>query len=215
MKTLRKSTLFIASVLIGIPLMLYALVSFYQERFDSLPTYGATIKNALGQTIPHEVEDFNMINQNAQSVSWKNLQNKIVVANFFFTSCPGVCANMMDHMKKAQMACQPNEHLAFISFTVDPSRDRSERLKWYEEKHGIDNRNWSLLTGDKKEIYRLARTSFYLSASKGDGGTNDFIHSDQLVLIDKQRHIRGYYEGTSDQSIEKLIHDIKKLQNEN
>ena len=214
MKILGKSYWIITFLLITLPFLVYGVVSWYQNRFDSLPIYGATTKSSSGESIYHAVEDFTMINQRRQVINWENFKNKIVVANFFFTSCPGVCPNMMDHMKKVQETFVGDDALAFISFTVDPSRDQSERLKWYEEKHMIDDRNWNLLTGDKKEIYRLARKSFYLSASDGDGGANDFIHSDQLVLIDKQKHIRGYYEGTSDQSIERLIHDIKKLENE-
>ncbi|MFI5154217.1 MAG: SCO family protein [Chitinophagales bacterium] len=215
MKILKKPNWILTSFLIIVPFLLFGLVNWYQNKFDHLPVYGAGSKNASGQIFLHEVDNFNMINQNDQVITLENLKDKILVANFFFTSCPGVCSNMMDHMKKVQLAFPSDAQLSFISFTVDPSRDQSARLKWYEEKHQIDNRNWSLLTGDKKEIYRLARKSFYLSAAEGDGGTNDFIHSDQLVLIDKKKHIRGYYEGTSDQSTEKLIQDIKKLENEN
>jgi len=211
---LKKSTWIITSLLIAVPFMVYGLVIWWQNKFDQLPVYGPSARNASGRNLYHEIDKFTMINQNNQLITRESLKDEIIVVNFFFTSCPGVCSNMMDHMKKVQMSFPDDGRLAFISFSVDPTRDQPERLRWYKEKHQISQKNWSLLTGDKKEIYRLARTGFFLTASAGDGGTNDFIHSDQLVLIDKHRHIRGYYEGTNDQSIEKLIHDIKKLENE-
>ncbi|MEJ7676627.1 MAG: SCO family protein [Segetibacter sp.] len=98
--------------------------------------------------------------------------------------------------------------------SVDPEHDNIPQLKKYVNRFGINTTNWSLLTGDKKEIYKLARNEFMIVAAEGDGGDEDFIHSEQLVLADQQRRVRGYYDGTNKQQVDQLIHDIKKLQNE-
>jgi protein SCO1/2 len=112
-----------------------------------------------------------------------------------------------------QAAYANNEQLLLNSFSVDPTRDSVERLKTYANQFGIGG-NWNLLTGNKTDIYRLARKSFSVVATDGDGGDQDFIHTEKLVLIDKQKCIRGYYSGTADSDVQQLITDIKKLQNE-
>jgi len=122
---------------------------------------------------------------------------------------------MTSNLKLVQDAFKNDDNVVIISFTVDPETDTAGRLKWYANHFSINTSKWNLLTGDKKDIYKLARESFYVSAGDGDGGPDDFIHSDKLVLIDKQKQIRGYYTGTEKNDVEKLIHDIKKLENEN
>ena len=100
------------------------------------------------------------------------------------------------------------------SFTVDPVSDSISVLQNYAMKYGVSADQWQLLTGDKKQIYRLARNSFRVVATDGDGGPGDFIHSEKLILLDKEQRIRGYYDGTSQKEVNKLIRDIKKLRNE-
>jgi len=215
MRLFKKSIWFLTALMIAIPVFLYAAINWYQLQFEKLPIYGKEELNKNNVLTQHQIESFEFRNQDGMLFSSDSLKNKIIIANFFFTSCGNICPNMMQHMKKVQDDFLNDRNLAFISFTVDPVRDDAARLKWYSEKYNINKGNWDLLTGDKKEIYKLARKSFYLSADDGDGGENDFIHSDQLVLIDKNRHIRGYYKGTDDSSIKQLKQDIKKLEYEN
>ena len=117
---------------------------------------------------------------------------------------------MTSNLKRVQQAFGEGEIL-INSFSVDPQRDSAVQLKKYAEKFKINSANWQLLTGDKKDIYKLARNSVMIVATDGDGGPDDFIHSEKLVLIDKQKKIRGYYDGTSKKETDQLIYDIKKL----
>ena len=122
---------------------------------------------------------------------------------------------MTANLKKVQAAFAGKKDLLIVSFSVDPERDSVAQLKKFAQRFNIDESNWQLLTGSKQEIYRLARKSFQVVATDGDGGDNDFIHSDQLILIDTKKRIRGYYEGTEGKETAQLIKDIKKLEHEN
>lgn len=195
--------LFIGMVFI-IPCLAYAGFSFYERYFQKLPVYG----NASA------IPAFALTNQDNQTATLEEWNNKIVVADFFFTQCPSICPKMTNSLKRVQQAFKPDEIL-IRSFSVDPETDDPKKLQSYVGQFGIETTNWSLLTGDKKEIYKLARNGFMLVATDGDGGPNDFIHSEKLVLVDKQKQIRGYYDGTSEQEVNMLISDIKKLQHEN
>ena len=196
--------LFVAIVVV-LPLSVYAVVNWYERSVQALPVL-------ISKT--HTIADYRLVNQLGKESSIKNWEGKIVVANFFFTHCPSVCPKMTNNLKKVQKANVGDKNLLFVSFSVDPERDSSEQLQEFARRFNIDESNWQLLTGSKKEIYRLARKSFQVIATDGDGGENDFIHSDQLVLIDAQKRIRGYYEGTEEKEIVQLIKDIKKLENE-
>jgi protein SCO1/2 len=215
MELLRRSIWIITALLVAVPFFVFAVVHWYENRFDKLPVFGKLERQENGTLTRHEIANFEFQNQDGKIFSSDALKNKIVIANFFFTNCPSICPNMMNHVKEVQNEFLNDRHLAIISFTVDPLADSVKRLKWYSCKYNINNYNWDLLTGTKKEIYKLARKSFYLTADDGDGGANDFIHSDQLVLFDGSRHIRGFYNGTDEKAISALKHDIKKLENEN
>jgi len=197
--------LFVAIVVV-LPLSVYAVVNWYERSVQALPVL-------ISKT--HTIADYRLVNQLGKESSIKNWEGKIVVANFFFTHCPSVCPKMTNNLKKVQKANVGDKNLLFVSFSVDPERDSSEQLQKFARRFNIDEGNWQLLTGSKKEIYRLARKSFQVIATDGDGGENDFIHSDQLVLIDAQKRIRGYYKGTEEKETDQLIKDIKKLENEN
>ena len=197
--------LFVA-VVVAFPISVYAVVNWYEKTVQALPVM-------ISKT--HTIDDYQLINQLGKESSTKNWGSKIVVANFFFTHCPSVCPKMTNNLKKVEQANKENKNLLFISFSVDPERDSSAQLQKFAQRFKIDARHWQLLTGSKKQIYRLARNSFQVVATDGDGGENDFIHSDQLILIDTQKRIRGYYNGTEEKEIAQLIKDIKKLEHEN
>lgn len=197
-----------------LPITAYMLVSWYEKKIQKLPVLGKP-EIVNGKSVDHTIAAFSYTDQDGISYNNSNWKNKIVVADFFFTRCPTICPKMTNNLKEIRNAYKEDESVLISSFTVDPENDNAEVLKTYAEKFGIDNSGWKLLTGDKKEIYKLARNSFFITATDGDGGPGDFIHSENLVLLDQQQRIRGYYDGTSSNSTTQLIQDIKKLKNEN
>lgn len=203
--------IFLAAVFI-VPLVVYSGYLFFEQKFQNLPVYGKEQK-VNNQKKAHTIGDFELINQDGIKKGINEWKGKIVVADFFFTHCPVICPKMTANLKKVQQSFSDDEIL-INSFSVDPQRDSAVQLKKYAEKFKIDPSNWQLLTGDKKDIYKLARNSFMIVATDGDGGADDFIHSEKLVLIDRQKRIRGYYDGTSEKEVNTLIQDIKKLKNE-
>lgn len=212
---LKKHTTFLYTlILIVVPVIAFAAVTMIKNKYEKLPVYNSTV-NTNEQETSHFIQSFTLTNQDGKTFSDVDVNNKIYIADFFFTSCTSACPKMTQHLVLVQNAFSNDNDVKLISFTVDPETDSAQRLKWYAGVFKIDTNKWNLLTGSKKEIYKLARESFFVSASDGDGGPDDFIHSDKLVLIDKQKQIRGYYTGTDESSVEQLIHDIKKLENEN
>jgi protein SCO1/2 len=189
--------------------------SFYVTAFIGIGSFLSckTGNNDLPFLGPenHVVPDFQFINQNGDTSGSELLEEKIFVADFFFTRCMGICPKMTSEMKRVQEAYSGNENLKLVSFTVDPERDSSEVLSGYMEQYGADPGMWTMYTGDKKELYQLARSGFFITAVEGDGGEEDFIHSEKLVLVDAQKKIRGYYDGTNPESVDQLIVDIGKL----
>jgi protein SCO1/2 len=187
-----------------IPVTVLAILKWSDGKWGTLPVY----EGRSGM-----LTDFHLRNQYNQPVSLKNWEGKIVVVDFFFTHCPSICPKMTSGLKKVQASFPAEPNLLFNSFSVDPTRDSVARLKDYADQFGI-NHNWNLLTGSKEAIYNLARNSFLVAPGVSHGTENDFMHTDKLVLIDKQQKIRGYYQGTSNKDIQTLIHDIQKLQDE-
>lgn len=198
----QKHTLLFLIVVIIIPFSVYGVVKWYQNRFTALPVLGPP---------NHIVSDFYFRTQYNSKSTIQDWKNKIVVANFFFTHCSSICPKMMYQLKRVQAYADKNILLA--SFTVDPERDSVQRLKEYADQFGI-TRNWYLLTGNKKDLYRFARNDLMVVATDGDGGADDFIHSENVVLIDPQKRIRGYYKGTDEREMNALVSDIEKLKKE-
>lgn len=203
--------LFLAVVFL-VPLLAYAGYVLYERKFQKLPVYGKNLSS--GNNIEHQIPSFSLVNQDGEASGTNDWSNKIVIVDFFFTHCPVICPRMTNSLKKVQ-ASIPVSDIMIRSISVDPGRDSAAALKKYAERFAVNTANWNLLTGEKKEIYKLARNSFFIVATDGDGGDNDFIHSEKLVLVDKQKRIRGYYDGTDDGEVNSLIEDIKKLQHEN
>jgi protein SCO1 len=193
-----KIWMFFVAVIVA-PIAVFGVVKWYERAFDPLPVMGPE---------NHRVGSFSLVDQDGKTVTEDAWKNKIVVANFFFTHCPAVCPKMMYQLKRVQ--AYADKKLVIASFSVDPERDSVPRLKYYAQQSAIKG-NWSLLTGNKQQLYRFARKDLQIVATDGDGGPEDFIHSDNLVLIDKQKRIRGYYKGTDVSEVDRLIHDIAKL----
>lgn len=197
-----------------LPMAAYAVVTWYDQKFRKLPVLGVP-ENINGVITPHQVGDFMFTNQSGDLISPESWKNKIVVCNFFFTRCPSICPKMTNNIKKVAEAFKNDEGILFNSISVDPENDHPAQLSSFAQSYRIDAAKWQLLTGNKKEIYKLARNSFLVVATDGDGGPTDFIHSEKVILVDKQRRIRGFYEGTNENEMKNLISDIKKLENEN
>ena len=158
----------------------------------------------------HTIADFSLINQNGKQITQEDYKDKIYVADFFFTTCQTICPIMTDHMREIQKATITDKDILLLSHSVTPEIDSVEQLKRYANLKGVDASKWNLVTGDKKHIYDLARKSYL--AVKDDGFDNyGMIHTENFMLIDKERQIRGFYDGTKIEDIEKLLEDIKIL----
>ncbi len=161
----------------------------------------------------HTVADFNLINQNGKTVTQEDYQDKIYVADFFFTSCQGPCPIMTGNMAKVQEAFVTNDDIMFLSLSVTPDIDSIPKLREYASQKGVIDSKWNVTTGEKKHIYELARKSYFAVEERGDGGLQDFIHTSNFILVDKKKRIRGIYDGTDNKEIRRLIYDINMLIN--
>ena len=162
----------------------------------------------------HRINPFSMVNQNGETVTEMDYLDKIYVADFFFTTCQAICPIMKENMIILQDQYKDDDSVYLLSHTVTPEIDTKEVLKEYAIEKGIIDTKWNLLTGDKKQIYNLARKSYLVAEDVEDSRFFDMIHTENFVLIDTQRRIRGFYDGTNLESIDKLIGDIKILKKE-
>ena len=158
----------------------------------------------------HKISDFTLTNQNGEKITQENYKDKIYVADFFFTTCQDICPIMTKNMYKLQQELKNDKEILFLSHTVIPEIDNVERLKEYAVVNNVDDSKWNLVTGDKRQIYELARKS-YLAVEDSEFEKYDMIHTENFMLIDKEKQIRGFYDGTNDKEIEKLLSDIQIL----
>lgn len=159
----------------------------------------------------HRIADFSFVNQNGKIVTQKDYEGKIYVADFFFTTCGTICPKMTANMVQVQAAIKNNPKVMLLSHTVIPEIDSVPVLKKYAVEKGVDDKKWNLVTGDKKAIYDMARKS-YLAVKLGrPEGAYDMVHTENFVLVDTKRRVRGFYDGTNPEAIKKLILDIEWL----
>lgn len=159
----------------------------------------------------HRALDFTLINQLGDTITEKTFENKIYLTDFFFTTCPTICKDMSKNFRKVQDKFVNETDFLLLSHTVTPQIDSVPVLAKYGEDYGAIPGKWHLATGDKKHIYELARKSYFACLDHGDGGVQDFIHTENLVLVDKDRRLRGFYDGTSDADVDRLITEIGYL----
>ena len=171
-------------------------------------------ESVQGVTKLHRVGSFSLTNQEGKTITEKNYKGKIYVTDFFFVTCPTICPKMTKQMERVVDEFKTNNNILFLSHTVMPEHDSVPVLKEYATKHKINSDKWNLVTGDKKQIYDLARKTYFAAITEGDGGVDDFIHTENFVLIDKEKRIRGFYDGTSENDVDRLINDINTLLNE-
>ncbi|HET7361345.1 MAG TPA: SCO family protein [Salinimicrobium sp.] len=207
--------LFIFSVI-----MIFLIYSILKPE-KTLPVYQPDMVNAELVDLSmrevrkyHTIADFKLINQNGDTITQKDYKGKIYVADFFFTTCRTICPIMTGNMLKIQQEIKDDPNIMLLSHTVTPKIDTVEQLKRYALKKGVIDEKWNLVTGDKKQIYELARKSYLAVKTNGDGGKYDMIHTENFVLVDKERRIRGFYDGTDPQAVKKLLKDIEILERE-
>ena len=158
----------------------------------------------------HKISDFKLKNQNGKEITQANYKDKIYVADFFFTTCQDICPVMTKNMYQLQEELKNDNQILLLSHTVIPEVDTVEQLKEYAVENNVDDSKWNLVTGDKKQIYELARKS-YLAVEDSNYSQYDMIHTENFMLIDKERQIRGFYDGTNSEDINRLLKDIKIL----
>ncbi len=161
----------------------------------------------------HTIADFSLTNQNGKTITQEDYKDKIYVANFFFTTCLSICPIMTDNMVKIQDKIKNDDEIMLLSHSVTPEIDTVAQLKRYALEKGVNDSKWNLVTGDKKEIYDLARKS-YLAAKDVPYQEFDLVHTENFVLVDKKKRIRGFYDGTDPDAITQLLEDIKILKKE-
>lgn len=160
----------------------------------------------------HTIADFSLTNQNGQTVTQDTYDDKIYVADFFFTTCPTICPIMTKNMAILQQELLNDHDVMLLSHSVTPDIDSVPQLKKYAMEKGVLDSKWNLVTGEKKQIYELARKSYLAAKSDGDGGPFDMIHTENFILVDKERRIRGTYDGTNEEAMYELLEDIRILQ---
>ena len=159
----------------------------------------------------HTIDDFELINQNGEVITNADYEGKIYIADFFFTRCNNICIAMAYNMSELQEFYKDDQEIMFLSHSVTPVIDSVPVLKKYAIEKGVIDGKWNLATGLKTHIYDLARKNYFAVLDEGDGDENDFIHTEQFVLIDKERRIRGFYDGTEKEDMEKIKKDIAIL----
>lgn len=162
----------------------------------------------------HTIAPFKLINQNGDTVTDKNYKGKIYIADFFFTTCPSICPIMTGNMVEIQKEILNDPEVMLLSHSVTPVIDSVAQLKKYALEKGVNDKKWNLVTGNKKDIYKLARKSYLAVKNDGDGGPFDMIHTENFILVDKEKRIRGFYDGTKTEEIERLLEDVKILKRE-
>lgn len=163
----------------------------------------------------HKIPDFRLVNQVGDTISQKTFEDKIYITDFFFTTCPGICLKMTGNMLKLQEEFKADDDVLLLSHSVTPSLDSVAVLKAYADKQKVVANKWHLVTGDKTEIYQLGRTAYFVENDLGiPKDINDFLHTENFLLIDKKNHIRGIYNGLNRASIAQLITDVKALKKE-
>jgi len=159
----------------------------------------------------HTIADFSLTNQNGKTITQADYEGKIYVADFFFTTCPTICPIMTKNMAMIQQQIKDDAEILLLSHSVTPQIDSVAQLKKYALEKGVLDHKWNLVTGDKKQIYELARKSYLAVKTDGDGGPFDMIHTENFILVDPKKRIRGFYDGTQKEEVDRLLADLEVL----
>jgi protein SCO1/2 len=218
-KALKKIVILV--LLLIVPGFLYYLLQTKgKNRYKPLPIYGPkqvaktshkVRRKVVFDTIYHHIPDFKLIDQDNKSVSQSDFNGKILLVNFFFTKCPTLCKEINKNVGYLANEYQKNNMLKFVSITVDPETDNPSALKSYANSLKANSNQWKFLTGDTTTIYSLSRNGFLVNAVNGNNNPENYVYSEKLILVDQERRIRGYYNGTSVNEINRLNDEIKVL----
>lgn len=200
-------------------LALFAFSCKDTEKIRKLPYYNSSAFTPIWETPEdasfHKIRSFQLLDQEGKTFSEKNLDDKITVVDFFFTSCPGICPKMADSMTKLQSEFENNDDIQLVSHTVTPDMDSVATLAAYTKRKNVHYKKWKLLTGNKEEIYNLGRKFYFVEEDLGENKDSSiFLHTENFVLIDKNRIIRGIYNSLDPTSMASLSEDIKVLEKE-
>ncbi|MEQ6166885.1 SCO family protein [Ekhidna sp. MALMAid0563] len=181
-----------------------------QASSDKLPYMGNTIYEE-NDTIYHTIQDFRLADQDSSIVTNETFGDKVYVADFFFTSCPTICPKMKAQMLRVYEKFEDNPEVGILSHTIDPEYDTVALLKDYAERLGVKSDKWKFVTGDQDYIYDLAEGSYMSIADEDADAPGGYIHSGAFLLVDKERHVRGVYDGTVPEQVDVMMNDIEKL----
>jgi len=190
---------------------LVALLAFSCSQEKKLPFLGPKQVNAKGDTVYHQIPSFRFLNQDSVFVSEKDVEGKVYVADFFFTTCPTICPKMKTQMLRIYERYKDRDEVRIISHSIDPDFDTPNVLKDYASRLQVKAPKWNLLTGDKAAIYTLGQKSYMVSAQEDPNEAGGFVHSGAFILVDKNRHVRGIYDGTVEAEVNHLLEDMEIL----
>ncbi|WP_026463109.1 SCO family protein [Adhaeribacter aquaticus] len=208
----------ILGILLLVPIFFYFFLRIFGSNQYHLRTFFPVIDENTeepvvqnGDTLFQKVPDFKLTSQTGKSISQADLDNSVYVANFFFASCKDVCKKMSTQLSRVQEAFLQDPSVKIVSYTVDPERDSVGTLRKYAQTYDADSTKWYFLTGPKPAIYQLAQQGYKLAVMEAPSVTPDFIHSEKFILVDKQKHVRGIYDGTKPEDVDRLITEIRLL----
>ena len=176
---------------------------------------GIRVKTVNGKTVTdsayHTIPDFKFVSQYGDTVTAKTLDNKIYVADFFFTSCPTICPKMKVQLKRVYEKFKENPDVMLLSHTIDPAHDSVPVLKEFAANLGVTGTQWLFVTGDREKIYEIGQESYMVTAQQDSSAPGGVVHSGAFILVDKAKHIRGIYDGTTEKGVDQLMDDMDKL----
>lgn len=224
---MNKKALYAVLLALLAPLVAYFIVKDKSETAVTMPrhylpdtVYTATKRGKqITDTAWHRAGDFSLVNQEGRVINWDSLKGKIIIADLFFTRCPTICPAMTVNMKRLaesihngkRVGDKSNKLVHFLSFSIDSERDSVPQIKKWADRFQVNPDRWWLLTGSKQMIYNFAINEMKIGVEDGEGIDTNFIHSDKFVLIDSNRHVRGYYDGLDSVSLAKLSNDVVLL----
>lgn len=212
-KSFRKAAILFSILLL--PSLLYLALNTGTNNFTPLPILGPKkLVEGGSDTIYHSIPDFSFTNQYGETISKEDVEGKIYVADFFFTSCPTICPKMATHMLQIQQHFSDRDDFLLLSHTIDPENDSVETLRKYADKVHAEKGFWHLLTGEKDSIYRIAMEGYFASAMEDDAAPGGYLHSGQFILVDQKGRIRGLFDGTSTSDVNDLYDAVEILYRE-